>query len=291
MDLIDIFDVKDEVEGFLVSYQRSLARLKACVDGLNPEQLNWRPSAAADTNSIAVLAVHTMGNIHQNVIGVACGLPDDRDRDAEFVSRSDDPGELIRRANDLYAEIESALAEFPAEKLDDRLEHPHRGPTTRRQALLVAARHSSEHVGQMELTRDMVLQRLPSNAVVLRQIHHAAITVPTSGLQQAKDFYGGVLGLTEAERPDADLGRPGAWYALGETEVHIQCRDETPGADTDYHPAFIVGDVAALKAALSSKGVEVEDAPTLMGRERFFCRDPFGNRLEFMTLPDSSGAG
>ena len=282
--MIDIFDVKSELEGFLLAYQRSLARLRACVDGLTAEQLNWRPPAG-EANSIAVLAVHTMGNIRQNVIGVACGLPDDRDRDAEFVSRIDDPATLIQRSQDLYGEIEQALAEFLVEKLDEHLEHPHRGPTTRRQALLVAARHAAEHIGQMELTRDLALEKLAAEPTSLRQLHHAAITVPTEGLAEAKRFYGGVLELTEASRPDAELGRPGAWYILGETELHIQCRDDAPSPDADYHPAFIVGDVTALRASLEDKDVEVIDAPTLMGRERFFCRDPFGNRLEFMTMP------
>jgi catechol 2,3-dioxygenase-like lactoylglutathione lyase family enzyme len=46
-----------------------------------------------------------------------------------------------------------------------------------------------------------------------------------------------------------------------------------------------VGDVPALKEHLRANGVEVIDAPTLLGRERFFCRDPFGNRIEFMTMP------
>ncbi len=285
--MIDIFDVKSEIEGFLAAYQRSLARLRACVEGLTPEQLSWRPPAS-EANSIAVLATHTMGNIHQNVIGVACGLSDDRDRDAEFVNRTDDPALLIKRAEELYGEIEAALADLPQDKLDERREHPHRGPTTRRQVLLVAARHSAEHIGQMELTRDMALAKLPAEPASLRQLHHAAITVPTEGLAEAKRFYGGVLGLAEASRPDAELGRPGAWYALGETELHIQCRDDAPAADADYHPAFIVGDVTALRASLEDKDVEVIDAPTLMGRERFFCRDPFGNRLEFMTMPGES---
>ena len=43
--MIDIFDVKSELEGFLMAYRVSLARLRACVEGLTPEQLNWRPPA------------------------------------------------------------------------------------------------------------------------------------------------------------------------------------------------------------------------------------------------------
>ena len=285
--MIDVFDVKSELEGFLMAYQVSLSRLRACIEGLAPEQLNWRPPAR-DSNSIAVLAIHTMGNLRQNVLGVACGLPDSRDRDAEFVSRADDPVALAKRSEDLYGEIEAALADLPQAKLDERIEHPHRGPTPRRQALLVAARHSVEHIGQMELTRDLAMQRILEGGATVQRLHHAAVVVPTDRLDEARRFYGDVLGLRETERPDADLHTPGAWYSLGETELHIQCRDDALVDESDRHPAFIIGDVESLKDRLRGRGVEVLEAPTLMGRERFFSRDPFGNRLEFMTLPDGN---
>ena len=116
-------------------------------------------------------------------------------------------------------------------------------------------------------------------------LHHAALTIPTEGLEEARRFYSGLLGLREATRPEAELGRPGIWYGLGATELHIQCRDAGPPEDSDYHPALIVDDVAGLRAHLESSGAVTIDAPTLMGRERFFCRDPFGNRIEFMSLP------
>jgi len=120
----------------------------------------------------------------------------------------------------------------------------------------------------------------------LRQVQHVAITVPTSGLDEAKRFYGEVLGLEEAPRPEEELGRPGVWYAVGDGELHIQCRDELPAAETDYHPGFAVGDVDALRKELEGKGVEIIDSPPVAGRERFFVRDPFGNRLEFLTMSD-----
>ena len=116
-------------------------------------------------------------------------------------------------------------------------------------------------------------------------LHHAALTVPTSGIEEARRFYSGLLGLEEAARPEAELGRSGIWYALGATELHIQCRDEGPAADSDYHPALVVEELMALRIHLESNGVRTDDAPTLMGRERFFARDPFGNRIEFMSLP------
>ncbi len=119
----------------------------------------------------------------------------------------------------------------------------------------------------------------------IRSLHHAALTVPTQRLEEARCFYSGLLGLQEAPRPDAELSRPGIWYRLGTTELHIQCRDGAVPQDADYHPALLVDDLGGLKAHLRANDVEITDAAPLFDRERFFCRDPFGNRLEFMTLP------
>lgn len=116
-------------------------------------------------------------------------------------------------------------------------------------------------------------------------IQHVALTVPTERLEEARLFYSTVLGLEEANRPDAELGRPGIWYRLGDTELHIQCRDGAPPTRSDYHPALVVDSVPDFKERLLANAVEVEEAPTLLGRERFFCHDPFGNRIEFTTMP------
>jgi catechol 2,3-dioxygenase-like lactoylglutathione lyase family enzyme len=119
----------------------------------------------------------------------------------------------------------------------------------------------------------------------IQALHHAAITVPTTGLEEARRFYSGLLGLEERDRPAAELGRPGIWYRIGEAELHIQCRDIVPSGDSDHHPALVVDDVAGLREHLRANGVEVLDAQPLSDRERFFCRDPFGNRLEFLSQP------
>ena len=116
----------------------------------------------------------------------------------------------------------------------------------------------------------------------IRALHHVALTVPTERLDDARRFYSDVLGLTETLRPEADLGRPGVWYRIGNVELHIQCRDAAPLEQSDRHPALLVDDVAEMKRHLQANGVEIIEAPALLGRERFFCRDPFGNRIEFV---------
>ena len=56
-----------------------------------------------------------------------------------------------------------------------------------------------------------------------------------------------------------------------------------PAADRS-HLCLEVDDVAALRSRLDEAGVETSDATEILGRPRFFCRDPFGNLLELTTI-------
>ncbi|HZP56231.1 MAG TPA: VOC family protein [Dehalococcoidia bacterium] len=114
------------------------------------------------------------------------------------------------------------------------------------------------------------------------RLQHVAVTVPTEGLERARAFYSGVLGLREVPRPPEIRDRPGIWYSFGSTELHIQARTSVPEAG-DRHPALIVDDIDAWKAHFLQHGVEVIDQPTIYGRRRFDVRDPFGNRIELTT--------
>ncbi len=119
--------------------------------------------------------------------------------------------------------------------------------------------------------------------IEVRDIHHVSLLV--SDTARALDFYGGVLGLARAERPD--LPFPGAWLQVGDRQIHLL---ELPGPDPtegrpehggrDRHLAVTVAALAPLVAALEEAGV----AYTLSrsGRRALFCRDPDGNALEFI---------
>lgn len=121
----------------------------------------------------------------------------------------------------------------------------------------------------------------------IESLHHVAITVPAERPEEARRFYGELLGLKEAPRPERELGRPGIWYQIGDRELHIQARDGHTGELAEHHPAFVVDDVTALREQLVAASVEIHDAQSLSDRERFFARDPFGNRLEFLSQPRS----
>ena len=117
------------------------------------------------------------------------------------------------------------------------------------------------------------------------RLQHAAITVPTNALDRAREFYSHVLNLTETERPPEIQNRPGIWYTFGDTELHIQARDDVtpPG---DRHPALVVDDIEAWRARCDQLGVKMQEQPTIFGRRRFDIYDPFDNRIELMTEGD-----
>ncbi|HEY9300821.1 MAG TPA: VOC family protein, partial [Phormidium sp.] len=54
----------------------------------------------------------------------------------------------------------------------------------------------------------------------ITQCLHAAILV--SDLERAEQFYGNVLGLSKVDRV---LKFPGAWYQVGEFQIHLIVAD------------------------------------------------------------------
>ena len=87
------------------------------------------------------------------------------------------------------------------------------------------------------------------------------------------------------ERPaNTDSGNPGAWYQCGVQQLHLTTEKDASvvNRNSRRHPAFRVASLAALRARLESAGIEIIAGNRFPGQERFFVRDPWGNRLEFV---------
>lgn len=134
----------------------SLDRLVALLDGLSAEELDWRPPAHG-ANSLSVLATHTLGNAEENLLETLGGQPIGRDREAEFAVQGGSADAVAARWRDLRPRLSEILAALPPDALDASYPHPRRGAITGRDILIVVARHSAEHLGQAELTRDLLL--------------------------------------------------------------------------------------------------------------------------------------
>jgi catechol 2,3-dioxygenase-like lactoylglutathione lyase family enzyme len=110
---------------------------------------------------------------------------------------------------------------------------------------------------------------------------HVQVALPRGGETVARAFYGGVLGMREVAKPAALAARGGCWFASGTAVLHLGVEEPFQPA-RKAHPAFVVDDLDATRAALEAAGHDCVDSPDdLPGVRRFHAHDPFGNRLEF----------
>lgn len=123
--------------------------------GLSEEQLNWKP-AAEGTNSLWVLAIHSMANAEQAVLAVIGGAPDTRDREAEFAAHGVSSEAARIRWAALREQLRGAVLTLAPVDLDREYTHPRRGVMTGREVLLLVIQHASEHLGHAGLTRDLL---------------------------------------------------------------------------------------------------------------------------------------
>lgn len=114
-------------------------------------------------------------------------------------------------------------------------------------------------------------------------IDHVQVAAPrTPGMEErARAFYGGLLGLTEIEKPRALKAKGGVWFSTGAGQLHVGPEFSFAPA-RKAHPAFLVDDLAALRASLEAAGVAISEAEAIPGANRFYVDDPFGNRLELI---------
>ncbi|MGH7815089.1 MAG: VOC family protein [Candidatus Binataceae bacterium] len=118
-------------------------------------------------------------------------------------------------------------------------------------------------------------------------LDHVNLLIDEGGdaLAKAREFYCDLLGLEPLQRPaNTDSGHPGWWLQCGAQQLHLTTDKDASAANrvSRRHPAFRVADLAAMRARLEAAGVEIVAGNRFPGQERFFVRDPWGNRLEFV---------
>jgi glyoxylase I family protein len=117
---------------------------------------------------------------------------------------------------------------------------------------------------------------------------HAAVMV--SDLDRSIEFYGGILGL---ERIDRNLNYPGAWYQVGDFQIHLIADLNYRASDRidlnlstrNPHIALGVRNLDAAKTQLLVSNCVVKMSNS--GRAALFTQDPDGNAIE-LTLIDAS---
>jgi catechol 2,3-dioxygenase-like lactoylglutathione lyase family enzyme len=113
------------------------------------------------------------------------------------------------------------------------------------------------------------------------RLNHVQLAMPRGLEEQARSFYGGVLGLREIPKPAELVARGGAWFDLGDAQLHLGVEAEFRPAKK-AHVAFDVQDFDAVAARCRAAGCELRADEINLGVRRFYIDDPFGNRLEFI---------
>ena len=112
-------------------------------------------------------------------------------------------------------------------------------------------------------------------------IDHVQLAMPLVGEERARDFYIGVLGLAEVEKPAELAARGGCWFESVAVRVHLGVERAFQPA-RKAHPAFRVRALEALLARARDRGVRVYDEEQRDGEHRAYLDDPFGNRIELI---------
>ncbi|MEK3707947.1 VOC family protein [Paenibacillus sp. FSL R7-0198] len=112
-------------------------------------------------------------------------------------------------------------------------------------------------------------------------IDHVQLAASEQCEDQARQFFGEVLGMQEIEKPVNLQKRGGVWFQCGQHQLHIGVQESFVPAKK-AHPAFHVKNVLELKEHIERSGIKTKDDEPLEGAIRFYVNDPFGNRLEFL---------
>ncbi len=112
-------------------------------------------------------------------------------------------------------------------------------------------------------------------------IDHVQLAAPPGCEEEARGFFGGVLGLEEIPKPESLRARGGVWFRCGDQELHLGVEEGFAPA-RKAHPALSVRGLEDLRTRLVGAGVDAVDDDSIPHLRRVYAHDPFGNRLEFV---------
>lgn len=119
--------------------------------------------------------------------------------------------------------------------------------------------------------------------VQITGLDHVQVAAPIGCESAARRFFGGLLGLSELEKPAALRDRGGVWFSCGAHQLHIGVAPDFSPA-TKAHPALRVrlADLDLIAERLMAAGGTVRWDDAIPGVRRFYTADPWGNRIELI---------
>ena len=117
-------------------------------------------------------------------------------------------------------------------------------------------------------------------------IDHLQLSMPYGSEDEARRFYGDVLGFREVAKPPELAGRGGCWFAAGGLAIHLGV-ERAFSPLTKAHPALLVRDLEAARGAFAARAISVEEDDSGLPVRRCYIHDPFGNRIELVDERDA----
>lgn len=131
-------------------------QLREVIDGMDTEALNWAPGP--EMNSLAVLVTHTVAS-ELDTLTFVRDVPSERDRDAEFRTKTPDVTELMKTLDRGDANLAEHGKAITASQLDAMRERPGRDPQVGLHWLVNNCGHAREHLGHAQMTKLLWEQR------------------------------------------------------------------------------------------------------------------------------------
>ena len=126
--------------------------------------------------------------------------------------------------------------------------------------------------------------------LTVTHIDHCSVII--TDVAAARKFYGEQLGLREIPAP-REFDFVAIWYDLGGTYLHLLLK---PTRDTisPRHFCLHVSDIAAAREHIQNRGLTIDETVKISAADRFFVRDPDGNRIEILHwerkyIPETEG--
>ena len=116
------------------------------------------------------------------------------------------------------------------------------------------------------------------NAFRFTHLDHCTVLV--TDVAKARQFYGETLGLREIA-PPREFDFVAIWYDLGGSYLHL-LQKEKPDSISPRHFCLHVTDVRAAREELRRRGLTIDETVKIAAADRFFVRDPDGNRIEIL---------
>jgi uncharacterized damage-inducible protein DinB len=130
------------------------SRIVDCLGRLSDEQIWMRGSE--NENAIGNLVLHLCGNVRQWIGSGVLGLPDQRERQAEFDARSgSSKAELLSRLETTMQLALDGIRNLPPNRLGERI-NVQNTDTTVLQAIYQVVEHFSGHTGQIIFATKML---------------------------------------------------------------------------------------------------------------------------------------